>query len=345
MGEYRTTSGEKPPQTPREQRAWRRRVLWALAVVILVLLAALQSVRITRYVPASGYVTSLEYAEVRAPMAGQVTRIAAASGDRVEAGALLVQLDDAAERASLAVGQRETLQSEAQLALREANLAETRRQHACQVDAARQAAEHARQRLELTRQLAAQGLASGRDLSDQTFQVQAAEAEHRRLSETDFAWHARELEVLKQELAARQEAVTRIETAVAMRAVRSPLAGLLLRHTFYTGEVVRPDVLLFEVFGGEIRTLKLRVPERFATRVATNQTVRIQLRSYPSLWPRWLEGQVTAVRGVIQTEGQQSYRLISCEFDPGGHEIPPGSTADARIGVGKAPVWAVLFGL
>jgi multidrug resistance efflux pump len=345
MGEHRTTRGEPPPPTAREHRRW----LWrSLAITVLTLGgigAAGAYIQLDRYAPATGYVTTLEYAEVRAPVASPVLRIVAGSGDSVKRGDLLVQLEDASERAALGEIEREVRKSEAELAFREAELAERRRLQDSQIEAARLALDYARQRGELTRQLAAKGLASGRDLADDAYKLQVAEADYRRLQAFDATLDNRQVEVLRQDVAARREAVGRAAAAVDARAVRAPIDGRLLRYTFYAGEVVRPDTLLYEVFGGTNLILKLRVPERYATRVTTNQLVRAQFRSDRKLLTPWVRGCVTGVRDAIQTEGPQAYRVVYCSFDSGDRAMPPGATADAQIRISRSSFWASLLGL
>ncbi len=344
MGEYRATRGEKPPPTVRERRSRRLRVTFSLTAGLLLAGFAGHAVRVERRVPASGYVTTEPYAEVRSPVAGQVARILRFSGEQVPEGELLVQLEDAAERARLAEAENEARRSVAELALREAELAEQRRERQSRIAAAELTLEHARKRLEATRQLFEKGLASGRELMDDTYKVRLAEAEHRRLQQFDDSLDEQRIAVLRQVVAARREAVAQARAAVEQRAIRSPLTGRLLRHTFYVGEVVRPDMVLYEVFGGDTLIFKLRVPERYATRVATNQLMRAQLRSDKRLLRRrWLHGRVIEVRDAIQADGTQTYRLIYCAFDPAGLAPPPGTTADAQISVGRGSLWDCLL--
>ena len=172
-----------------------------------------------------------------------------------------------------------------------------------------------------------------------------AEAEHDRLTHVDTSLDERQNEILRRELEARKEAVTRIRAACDARAIRAPIDGRLLRHTFYVGEVVRPELLLYEVFGGTNLVLKLRVPERYASKVAPGQPVRAELRSHKTLLRDWVRGTVVETRNVIQTEGAQAYRVVYCSFDPEGRDIQPGATADAEIRFGRSSFWAAVIGL
>ncbi len=346
MGEYRNTKGEKRPATVRERRSLRNRILWYVLLGLLLVGTAGKLIKVKHRVPAAGYVTTAEYAEVRAPAAGRVQRIAASSGDSVHQGDLLVQLEDAAEQAQLAETKRQAERGQAELELREAELSQQKRERESRIAIAELALEHARQRLATTTQLSEKGLASGRDLMEDTFRVRMAETEYQTLKKYDITLAKRQVDVLRRQVDALREAVARARANLEMRAIRAPIDGRLLRHTFYIGEVVRPDMVLYEVFGGEDLILKLRVPEKYAARVATNQAVRAQLRTEKRLLiPYWFHGHVAAMRDAIQVDGPRTYRVVYCPFDPRGRHIPPGATADAQICVGRASLWRNLFDL
>ncbi len=345
MGEYRTSHEEALPPTAREKRAW----VWKTLVTVVLVCAAIgyggHRMQLNRYAPATGYVTTEQYAEVRAPVAGRVTAIHAGSGDTVSAGMLLVQLDDAEQRGAEAEAQVGVHKAEAELAYREADLADRRREYDSRIASAKLALDYAGERIEITRKLTEKGLASSRELADDAYKLKQAEAEHSRLSHGDTSLDGRQVEIFRQERAARLEAVLRAHAAVEARAVCAPLDGRLLRHPFFVGEVVRPDTLLYEVFGGPQLVLKLRVPERYAAKVMPGQPLRAQLRSFKTILGDWVHGTVVEARDVIQTEGPQAYRVVYCSFDPGGRVVQPGTTADAEIRIGRSSFWAALLGL
>jgi multidrug efflux pump subunit AcrA (membrane-fusion protein) len=346
MGEYRNTRGEKPPATVREKRSLRTRILIWLCMVILAVWAAGQFIQVPRRVPASGYATTSSYAEVRAPVVGQVTAIERGSGDAVKIGDVMVRLEDAVERAMLAEMESDAQRSGAELAFKEAELLEQHRERTNRIEVAAVTLEYARKRLDITTQLLERGLASSRDVMEDTYKVRLAEAEYKRLGETDFKLAERQLAVLRQTLLSRHESVARARANLNAKTIYAPIAGRLFRHTFYVGEVVRPDMVLFEIFGGDEHVLRLRVPERYATRVATNQIIRAQFRTSKRMLRRqWHHGSVSFVRDAIQAEGNQTYRVIYCQFDPEGMSVPPGTTADAQILVGRSSIWRSLFDL
>jgi len=73
-------------------------------------------------------VTTDPYAEVRPCEAGSVSTILVQSGAQVQAGDLLVQLDNASEKAALEEALRQAQKAEAELTRREAETAEQKRQ-------------------------------------------------------------------------------------------------------------------------------------------------------------------------------------------------------------------------
>jgi multidrug resistance efflux pump len=345
MGEYRTTRREALPATAREKRAWIGQTILILALAGGVIGYAGHRLRVNRYAPATGYVVTEHYAEVRAPVAARVTAILGESGGTVAAGALLAQLEDDEQRAAESEAASGVRKAEAEIASRTAELADRRRDYLRRVASARLALDYAKQRIAQAGQLAAKGLVSGRDLAADEYALKQAEAEFARLSEADASLDERQIEVLRRELESRSGTVARAHAAVAVRAVRAPIAGRLLRQGFYTGEVVRPDTLLYEIFGGTNVVLKLRVPERYAARIAVGQPVRAELRSYQAILRNWVHGTVVETRDVIQTEGAQAYRVIYCSLDTQGRVVQPGATADAEIRIGRSSFWAALFGL
>ncbi|MGI6099653.1 MAG: HlyD family efflux transporter periplasmic adaptor subunit [Lentisphaerae bacterium] len=344
MGEYRSTRGEKPPATRKERRLLRNRLLFWVVFLALAIWAFGELIMVPRHVPASGYATTSSYAEVRAPVIGRVVDIEHKSGDVVAEGDVLLRLDDAAERAQVAEAESEVERCAAELAFREAELLEQHRERTNRIEVAAITLDYARKRLEVTMQLMEKGLASSRDVMEDTLKVRLAEAEFKRLGETDFHLAQRQLAVIGQTLRTRQKIVERARVALEARTITAPVAGRVLRHTFYVGEVVHPDMVLYEIFGGDEHVLRLRVPERYATRIAVGQPVRAQLRTSKSMLRRhWLYGEVGAIRDAIQAEGGQTYRVIYCPYDPGQVPVPPGASADAQILVGRSSIWRSLF--
>lgn len=345
MGDFRTTAAGTLPLTQQERKLKRRRWVTTGLLLAILLIAAGFALQVPRIVSANGYVTTEQYAEVRAPVVGTVAGICVQSGARVNQGDLLVQLDCAAEQDSLEEAQRQVQKAEAELIRREGEAAEKKRRLSEDIAVADLRLQNTSSRLARTRELLAKGLVSGSALEDDKLKEALARAELTSLKNQDLSLYEKDLDILRRELDARREAAERAATAVRARAIRAPIAGHVLRYEFVIGELVRPDTVLMEIFGGAKQIMKLRVSERYATRVQVGNRYEARLGSYRGLRGVWFTGRIEYLRNVIQSEGQIAYRVAYCSFDPQSYTVPPGTTAEARIYCGKTCLWFYLFGL
>jgi multidrug efflux pump subunit AcrA (membrane-fusion protein) len=367
MGDFRTTIGESIPLT---RKARRRRLLW-IGGTILVLLAAVVyagvAIKMERYAVASGYVTTREYAEVRPPTSGTVAKIEAHSGDKVEKGQVLVRLDAEEEEASLeeakrkveklaAEQERRRAQIEVELQRRQVTLEEQKRNLQDAINIARLQLKNAQSKLKRTRELVERGLKAASALEDDSLKEQLAQAQlasllakdltiYETLLAKDKAAYQNELAAMEQDLEAQRDVVRRAEARLRAKMVRAPIAGTVLRYEFVVGELVRPETVLFEIFGGDEKVLKLRIAERYATKVAPGQKYSAVLASFSGLQTIYFTGRITRLRNVIQAEGRQTYRVAYGDFDDRGFAIPPGTTAEARIYYGRSCLWFYLFNI
>ena len=346
MSDYRVTTGESLPLSKRDQRRERWKRAWGALGVVVVIGALTTFIRVDLYVLASGHVTSRLYAEVRPAVQGAVAEVLAWSGDMVQAGDTLVRLDDTEHQALLNEVTSRKNKVAAELVRREAQIAQDKRQRARDVAVLKLRLEHASSKVSLVEDLKAKGLASGNALDDTKLAERLARAELEALLEFDEGLPQKELAVLGQELRAAEEAVARADARLQSRRVCAPLAGKVLRYGFVVGELVGPDMVLYEIFGGNGQIIELRVPERDAARIAPNQKYRATLRPFKKGFrPVWFTGRVERMRDVIQTENRMTYRVVYCTFDAEGHPVSPGTTAEVRVCVGRGPVWAKLLGL
>lgn len=345
MGDVRTTRAGALPLTSKERRLKRRK--WAIALTIGAVLALIAGfiIPVDQTVTASGYVTTERYAEIRSPVVGTVAKILVQSGANVQEGDLLVQLDSAGEEAALDETMRQVQKAEAEIARREVEITERKRRLEEDINVARLRLQNTVSRLARTRELMAKGLVAGSALEDDKLKEDLARAELQSLTNTDMSVFAKEMTVLRSELEARREVAERAEAAIRAREIRAPISGQVLRYEFVVGELVRPDTVLMELFGGDRQILKLRISERHATRVAVGNRYLARLASYRGLRRIWFSGEVQYLRNVIQSEGQTTYRVAYCSFDPKGRQVSPGTTAEAKVYCGKTCFWFFLFGL
>ena len=345
MSEYRTTAGERPPLSHRDRKTRRLRTVGLVAMIAGVVIAGGFLIRTNRYVLASGYVTAEDYAEVRPPAPGTISEIIVLSGKEVKSGDVLVQLEDSVEEALRGEAISLMRKVQAEISRREAEIADEKRRRKQEMSIADLKHKHASAKVKLTQGLYEEGLASGSALEDARLSEKLTRAELDTLRTADQTLAEKELNVLRQELKARAETVACAEARLRSRRVRAPISGRVVRYDFVIGELVQPDSVLYEVFGGNKLILKLRVPERHATRVAPGNPYRARLASYQGARRVWFRGTVEVLRDVIEAEGQKTYRVAYCSFDPDHHRVPPGTTAEVQINIGTSNFWASLLGL
>ncbi|MCL1856656.1 MAG: HlyD family efflux transporter periplasmic adaptor subunit [Kiritimatiellaeota bacterium] len=121
--------------------------------------------------------------------------------------------------------------------------------------------------------------------------------------------------------------------------VAAPFAGRVVGYSLYMGKLVTPSTLLYEIFSGEVQGVKLHVPERHAVKVRWGAPVRVEFGTHKTLFPTVFEGEITELRQVIESDGTRNYQVAFARFDPDGRDILPGASAEARILVGRIPLW------
>ncbi len=368
MGDFRTTEGEGLPETASQ----RRRRLWGLLAKMLLGAAVVALagflVPVRRYATASGYVTTREYAEVRSPVTGIVKKIRVSSGERVEAGQILVELNCAEEEAALSEAnarisrlrsERERRQAEMEIDLsrRGVELEEKKRTHQDDLRVAELELANAESRLALAKELLEKGLKSQREVEDLALQRELCRVRldalrrkdfkvYEELLERDREKYAVELRALEEELAALEESARQAQARIEIRQIRAPIAGQVVRYEFVEGELLEPSYVIYEIFGGSEEVLKLRVEERYAARLAVGQPYRARLASYNGAVQRiFFRGTIQHLRDVVQNDGKSAYRMAYCSFDPGEYPIQPGTTAEARIYYARSSFWSFLLNL
>lgn len=345
MGEYRTTIGEPAPASAplRQRRFYRRLILTLLFIAAIVALGFI--INIERSFLSNGYVTTEQYAEVRPATVGTIADILVQTGTTVTQGQVLVYLDMTEEQAIVEEAQSRVLQMESELARRKAEIVEENRRHQELIAMARLRVQNISAKLTRAQELLNKGLIAGSAMEDIMLAGKLAEAELDSLQKKDQTVNDQELAARFQEIKARNDTLARAVSRLTLKTIRAPVAGQVLRYEFVVGELMRPENVMYEIFGGVNQVLKLRIPERYAARVTLGQRYKAYLTPYGGLKPVWFTGNIEALRNVIQTEGQKTYRVAYGDFAARGRTVPPGTSAEARIYCGQVNLWQYLMDL
>lgn len=209
---------------------------------------------------------------VASEIGGVVTRVRVRSGDRVDSGAVLVQLADAPEqREAEATRQRLEVKARVAASLQTAITAAAIRS---------ERAARARERLQ---KLAAAGNVSDDQLDSANVAVRLAETElvQARLQQATAAAEVNE--------ASRQVAVA--EARIAQRAIRAPFKAQVLRVDVRSGEAVDGTSKLLELAPVGPQVVRCEFDELVASRIAVGAAVSIRPLSGDVIWAR---GRITS---------------------------------------------------
>ncbi len=252
----------------------------------------------------AGTVRARRRAKLSPEVGGQILEIPHREGDRVEAGAVLLQLDDGSQRAS------------AELRRRELEAARAEENRACI------AAERAQRETGRLRRLAEDSIVSV-DLLDQ---AESAQAEATAACRAGRAQTAR---------ARAAEALARTELAKTV--LHAPFTGVLAEIAVEVGEWTTPSPpgmpipAVIDMLDPESVYISAPMDEVDSARVHLGQTVRVTVDSHRG---RTYDGQISRVAPYV-LDVQEQNRTVEVEAeldDPGlASSLLPGTSADLEV--------------
>lgn len=231
---------------------------------------AATSGELVQSVVASGRVVSPQRVTVALQGSGRVQRVAVAEGQKVEAGQLLIELDNSDSRASLAQANAATAQAQAKLR----QLTELGQPQAVQALALAQAtALQARKALDRNRDLVARGFVSQAAVDDAqravdvaASQVASAQAQVKSNaaggSETLLAQAA-----LSQAQAGQQLARAKLNQGQVL----APSGGVLISRSVEVGDIVQPGKALMVLAASGQMQILIQIDEKNLSKIALGQ--------------------------------------------------------------------------
>lgn len=176
-------------------------------------------------------------------------------------------------------------------------------------------------------------------------QIQAAQ-KHLEARRADVAL---QLQVLRGQIETGEKNLALCAAELAMRTITAPIAGTVYFNRYEVGEVVKPDHVLGQVFDTSDWIVKLKVPERQASRIRHGQPVEVTLAAYP--WYRYghLIGEVARIRPVVIPlsggSGAGGAFYVDAKInDPDQFALQPGMNARVRIDTGATNWFGRLAG-
>lgn len=255
---------------------------------------------ILKEVRATGHLRLTGEVEVPAPLEGQLVKVFVRSGDEVEQGQILAQLDSGSAQIALDVARAEVDAAQAKIAEAEA------------------AVRRSTQALERIQKLAQKNLASERQLEDARSEAAKARAA---------------LRATQAERAASQKRAALRDRERKETAIVAPRAGLVLEVPDRTGMVVGPQTRLFRV-GAPIDTMHVVAPigEADIGEVQVGQKAKFEVPTYPG---KLFEAEVEHVSPDPKKQYGAIFYDVTLKTENPEHSLLPGMTAQIRIKVAE----------
>jgi HlyD family secretion protein len=286
-------------------------------------------------VVASGRVLAPARIQIGSVVVGRVTRVAVEKGDRVKAGQVLVQLDDAESRAALAQARSAVAQAAARLEQVEVVSAQVTTQ------AVRQAElrlEQAEVKLARNRTLAEAGSVSRSDLDDalQARDLAASQLATARIQANAVATGSDRRVVqaaLEQARGAEQAALARLDQLQ----IRSPSEGIVTERDVEPGDVVQPGRMLLVVARDGPTQLSVLPDEKNLAVLRTGQPATASVDAFPE---RIFPARVAYIAPAVDlSRGTVEVKLDVADPPP---FLRPDMTVSVNVEVGRDPAALVL---
>ena len=240
---------------------------------------AVRSGTLVRSLVVSGRVAAESRVPLGATVTGRVQRVTVREGDRVGAGDLLVQLEDAESRAMLAQAEAALAGAQARLSSQQVLAAPVAEQQLAQAQANAEAAARELQRQE---SLFAQGFI-GQARLDELRRAAAVAASQRDAARTQVRAQVdgAELESVRTRVQEARAAVELARARLAQARIVAPADGTVLTRHAEPGQIVAPGTRLLEMsLAGPVQ-LVAQIDEKHLATIALGQPASVVADAFP----------------------------------------------------------------
>lgn len=329
-------TGSRPPRHGKKRGSKRRRFLLVLMLLVVGFIAyALMPA--TRWIAATGYLMTDDEVELRSSVEAPIQRWLASSGDQVQAGQVVMQLDDSLQQAALQQTRSELAAMKARLQRLSSRQALQRAQLLKQIEQAQSQYELAKSQLE---RMTDGGLGyAPKEIEDAQMRVHIARARLEELRIDRDQLMEDEIKVLHEEIAATENQLLRREQELSSRKIRSPIDGRISFNSYEPGEVVKLEDVLGQVFDESQWIVKITISERDRRHVREGQSVLVTLRGYPTYHYDYVRAKVSRIFPVItpRATGDGVFYAEAMIENFGRIDPTPGMTAQSWIDTGEMP--------
>ncbi len=293
--------------------------------------------RVRRTVAAVGTLYGYEEVTLTPKVEGRVVRIACEVGDRVQPGAVLLEIDPADHQLAVDESQRSLELELAKLGLERVPGPEFAIETLPSVIRAQLMLDNAQKRFERQRALIAKNVATQEVFEQAETELKVAEANLRQMrldaQATLAAVRQRQatLEVARLRLAEARVAAPRLTAPPELGA--APVDYVVAQRLVSEGEMVRafPSTPVLELVIDRVLKLRARVPERFSSQVKVGQAVEVRVDAWPN---KVFPASVTRLSPTVDARNR-TFELEAAVPNPDRH-LKAGGFAKADIVVNDA---------
>ena len=323
----------------------RLMLIVAGTAVAVILLAAFASLRgnevpvradrvvretITNTIATNGKVRPVDNFEAHAPAATIVRRVLVHEGERVKAGQLLLQLDDAVARTEAAKAQARLKAAESDLhSIQAGGTQEELFTTKSELVKARSEFEAAKRQLTAMQQLQQRGAASMAEVEEARNRLHAAQTQVNLLEQKQTSRYSRpEMVKVKAEKEGAETAYEAAQDMLRQSNVRAPRDGTVYSLPLRVGVFVNPGDLLVQVADLQQVQVVGYVDEPEIGRLALGQRVTVTWDALPG---RVWQGAVTRIPSTITQLGTRNVGEITCTVDNHDLKLLPNVNVNVTI--------------
>lgn len=283
---------------------------------------------ISNSITTNGKVEPIHGFEAHAPLPGTIQKLLVKEGDQVQAGQLLLSMDDSRARADLAAAQARLKGAQERYATLMAGGNEQQLlARRSEVQKAKTELEAAQRQLDALTRLQQKGAATASEVGAAADRVARAKADLTQLQST-VRYSAPERERAQGEINDAKAAIQLAEETIAKSNVRAPFAGVVYFLPARLGAFLNTGELLLQE--ADLSQLQVRafVDEPEIGRLSVGQTVNITWDAVPGrIW----EGKVANLPSTVVSRGTRMVGEVLCKVDNPDHRLLPNVNVNTTI--------------
>ena len=285
---------------------------------------------IASVISTNGKVEPLNNFEAHAPAPATVQKVLVKEGDKVKAGQLLLQLDDADARAQAAKALAQLRAAEADLdAVKSGGSNEELLTNTADLSKAQAERDEARRNLLAVQQLQRTGAAAPAEVQAAQNRLQKAEADTQLLEAKQKRRYSSP-EVIKVEANAAQAraAYSAAQDLIKNTNIRAPFAGTVYQVPVKQGSYVPGGELLLQLADLEKIQVRAFVDEPEIGRLSKGQSVEVTWDATPGR--KWM-GELTRVPTVVTMIGTRTVGEVTVRIENGDRKLLPNVNVNVNI--------------